>query len=93
MWPWEVIVVAVTGISSFVLGIITGNYKEKAEQNLKDSVEWRRDIICERDKFTDVGLEYRRLFIRYAVLTPSVFFVGMVIVLVFGRQAFLNPTH
>ncbi len=88
MWPWEVIVVAVTGIASFSMSVIAGNYSDKAEQNLKEGVELRRNIILEPDKFTDAGLQYRRLFLRYVALSLLIFFGGVAIVLVFGHRTF-----
>jgi hypothetical protein len=87
MIQWEYFVGAVI-FGSVVLALIGINYQDKAEQNLKEGVTWHRGSLIEPDKFTDVGLFYRRKAIRFHAIAIVFFLSAAAILAIFGREIF-----
>jgi hypothetical protein len=60
--------------------------RDIAEQNLKEGVTYRREIFFEPDKFTEKGLRFRRLCIRYATLSMILCVGAILLTLIFGKS-------
>jgi hypothetical protein len=59
-----------------------------AHQNLKDGVaDYRPEIFFDTERFTEKGLRFRHLSVRYQRLSIAIFVVGAILlILIFGNN-------
>ena len=75
----HVFVVVVYIYAQLKLMRLAAKCSDIAHQNLKDGVtDYRPEIFFERDRFTEKGLRFRKLAIRYAVWNVIVFIIGAI---------------
>lgn len=61
---------------------------DKACQNLKDgTTDYRREVFNDPDRFTEKGLRFRKLSIRYSVLSLILGVGAVLLILIFGPRS------